>query len=85
MATLTRDLCARRTFKPVQEVVVEGKIVAVGLLTTRDIERLGEGFNRCFPVPDALEFEDLLRAIDDAEAAAQARIETRVDARGRSR
>ncbi len=44
-------------------------IVAVGLLTHRDLERLGSGFKRCFPVSDDTKFEDLLRAIDDADAA----------------
>jgi hypothetical protein len=44
-------------------------IVAVGLLTTRDLERLGHGFKRCFPVSDDSKFEDLLRAIDAADAA----------------
>ncbi|TGX55067.1 hypothetical protein E5A73_06435 [Sphingomonas gei] len=44
-------------------------IVAVGLLTNRDLERLGSGFKRCFPVTDDSKFEDLLRAIDDADAA----------------
>jgi len=45
-------------------------IVAVGLLTNRDLERLGSGFKRCFPVSDDGKFEDLLRAIDEADAAA---------------
>jgi hypothetical protein len=45
-------------------------IVAVGLLTNRDLERLGSGFKRCFPVSDDRKFEDLLRAIDEADAAA---------------
>jgi hypothetical protein len=45
-------------------------IVAVGLLTNRDLERLGSGFKRCFPVSDDGKFEDLLRAIDAADAAA---------------
>jgi hypothetical protein len=44
-------------------------IVAVGLLTNRDLERLGSGFKRCFPVSDDSKFEDLLRAIDAADAA----------------
>ena len=44
-------------------------IVAVGLLTTRDLERLGSGFRRCFPVSDDQKFEDLLKAIDQADAA----------------
>jgi hypothetical protein len=48
-------------------------IVAIGLLTDRDLERLGSGFNRCFPVSDDRKFEDLLRAIDEADAAVNLR------------
>ena len=55
-------------------------IVAVGLLTDRDLERLGSGFKRCFPVTDDEKFEDLLRAIDEADAAAALRA-TRSNAR----
>ena len=43
-------------------------IVAVGLLTRADLERLGDQFTRCFPVSEDLSFDDLLRAIDEAEA-----------------
>ena len=51
-------------------VLAQEHIVAVGLLTNRDLERLGSGFKRCFPVSDDEKFEDLLRAIDEADAAA---------------
>jgi len=44
-------------------------IVAVGLLTRADLERLGSQFTRCFPVSEDLSFDDLLRAIDEAENA----------------
>jgi hypothetical protein len=50
-------------------------IVAIGLLTNRDLERLGSGFKRCFPISDDEKFEDLLRAIDRADAAAALRVE----------
>jgi hypothetical protein len=43
------------------------KIVAVGLLTMRDLETLGAGFRRAIPLSDIEEFEDLLAAIDEAE------------------
>lgn len=43
------------------------RIVAVGLLTQRELELLGQGFDRAFPIDETLVFEDLLRAIDDAE------------------
>ncbi len=54
-------------------VLAQEHIVAVGLLTGRDLERLGSGFKRCFPVSDDSKFEDLLRAIDEADAAAALR------------
>ena len=54
-------------------VLAQEHIVAVGLLTDRDLERLGSGFKRCFPVSDDGKFEDLLRAIDEADAAAALR------------
>jgi len=38
--------------------------VAVGLLTQRDLDRLGDGFRSAFPVPQGDAFDDLLRAID---------------------
>jgi hypothetical protein len=49
--------------------VVPKGIVAVGLLTRADLDRLGDQFTQCFPVSEELKFEDLLRAIDDAESA----------------
>lgn len=45
------------------------QIVAIGLLTQRDLEMLGQGFERAFPLDNQLVFEDLLRAIDEAEQA----------------
>ena len=42
-------------------------IVAIGLLTQRDLDLLGRGFDRAFPVDPAPCFDDLLRAIDAAE------------------
>jgi hypothetical protein len=49
--------------------LAQENIVAVGFLTNRDLERLGHGFKRCFPVSDDAKFADLLRAIDEADAA----------------
>lgn len=43
-----------------------GKVVAVGLLTQRDLDLLGDGFRRAYPLNDAPAFEELLRAIDEA-------------------
>jgi len=43
------------------------RIVAVGLLTQRDVKLLGPTFERLWPVEDAPAFGELLRAIDDAD------------------
>jgi len=43
------------------------RIVAIGLLTKRDLMLLGPTFDRAWPVDEAPEFDDLIRAIDDAE------------------
>jgi len=42
-------------------------IVAVGLLTKNDIDVLGPGFTRLWPVDESPDFAGLLRAIDEAE------------------
>ena len=38
-------------------------MVAIGLLTARDLEMLGRGFARCFPVPQDAAFEALLEQL----------------------
>ena len=43
------------------------RIVAVGLLTRRDLKLLGPTFDRVWPVEDAPKFNQLLQAIDDAD------------------
>ena len=43
------------------------RIIAVGLLTQHDIEVLGQGFSRLWPVDETPCFTDLLQAIDDAD------------------
>ena len=43
------------------------KIVAVGLLTQRDVDLLGNGFSRLWPVDETPCFTDLLQAIDEAD------------------
>ena len=49
-------------------MIVSGdNIVAVGLLTQNDLNRLGGTLARVWPVHDAPCFEELLQAIDDAE------------------
>jgi hypothetical protein len=43
------------------------RIVAVGLLTRRDLNLLGPTFSRAWPVEDTPSFNQLLRAIDEAD------------------
>ena len=43
------------------------EIVAIGLLTQSDIQRLGGSFSRLFPLPRDGAFEDLIKAIDKAD------------------
>jgi len=43
------------------------RIVAVGLLTRRDLNVLGPAFDRIWPVEEAPHFNELLRAIDNAD------------------
>ena len=42
-------------------------IRAIGLLTQRDLDVLGQGFDRAFPVRPDVDFADLLKAIDEAD------------------
>lgn len=49
------------------------RIVAVGLLTQRDVNLLGPTFERLWPVEEAPSFSSLLRAIDEADAELQRR------------
>ena len=45
----------------------EEKIVAVGLLTQRDLEVLGSNFQRLFPIDETHQFDDLVQALDAIE------------------
>jgi hypothetical protein len=47
--------------------VERDRIIAVGLLTQRDVRLLGPTFERLWPVEDAPAFGELLRAIDEAD------------------
>lgn len=44
-------------------------IVGIGLLTANDLARLGQGFDRWYPVDETPSFGELLAAIDDADRA----------------
>jgi hypothetical protein len=43
------------------------RIIAVGLLTSSDLDALGPAFSRAWPVEETPGFAELLRAIDDAD------------------
>jgi hypothetical protein len=43
------------------------RIVAVGLLTKRDLSLLGPTFDRVWPIEETPSFDELLRAIDQAD------------------
>jgi hypothetical protein len=43
------------------------KIIAIGLLTAIDVERLGDALGRIYLVDDTPCFGELLRSIDDAD------------------
>ncbi len=45
----------------------EPRIIAVGLLTFQDLERLGPAFDRAWPVDETPCFAQLLAAIDEAD------------------
>ena len=47
---------------------MEERIVAIGLLTRRDLNLLGPTFTRVWPVEDAPCFDRLLHAIDEADS-----------------
>lgn len=46
---------------------MQERIIAVGLLTKRDLGLLGPTFDRAWPVEEAPNFSELLRAIDKAD------------------
>ena len=56
----------------------EKRIVAIGLLTQREVELLGHGFSRLWPVDETPCFTELIKAIDEADRELeQAHLDTR--------
>jgi len=51
--------------------LMDDRIVAIGLLTERDLSVLGPTFDRAWPVEEAPDFKQLLRAIDEADRKLQ--------------
>jgi hypothetical protein len=60
------DLAKQRKFVPEREKD-RAPVVAIGLLTQRNLDVLGTGFRRAIPLAGAGDFDDLLAAIDEAE------------------
>ena len=54
-------------------VVRDNRIVAVALLTKEEVDRLGTTFTRLWPVEETPCFDDLLKAIDEADRASGAK------------
>ncbi|HKY81336.1 MAG TPA: hypothetical protein VJM09_07675 [Sphingobium sp.] len=52
-------------------MTTQDDIVAIGLLTQDDVRRLGSSFSRLFPVPRDGAFDDLIKAIDEADRQRQ--------------
>jgi len=50
---------------------MQERIVAIGLLTEREVTLLGPAFDRLWPVEEAPHFNELLRAIDEADEKLQ--------------
>jgi len=61
--------CALLRFGSVEAGLDKDRIVAVGFLTASDLDHLGNGFRRHFPVEHDDIFDDLLRKLDDVEAS----------------
>ena len=58
--------------------MTDERIVAIGLLTLGDLERLGETFDRLWPVEEGTEFSDLLREIDEADERLRMKINNKL-------
>ncbi len=54
-----------------EPVLGKERIVAVGLLTERDLSLLGHSFTRLWPVEETPCFDGLIKAIDEAERELQ--------------
>lgn len=50
------------------------QIVALALVTQEELELLGPHFERAFPIDEAPQFGDLLRAIDEADRLLSAKV-----------
>jgi hypothetical protein len=48
--------------------VADDRLVAVSLLTARDLNVLGKGFARCFPLPDDASFAAVMEQLERTPA-----------------
>ena len=55
------------------------RIVAVALVTEAELQMLGEGFNRAFPVDETPCFVGLLEAIDTADRTLRTSLSKDID------
>ncbi len=60
-----------------KEDAVPDQIVSIGLLTAKDLELLGQGFRRHFPIQDDDLFKDLLAKLDELPARPEPRAKDR--------
>ena len=70
---LRRERDVNIRLKKVSSVVDRRNIVAIGLLSREDLQRLGSAYQSAIPVQDVPAFEDLLLAIDEAQNRADIR------------
>lgn len=49
----------------------DNRVIAIGLLTAHDLQKLGPMFSRAYPVQDAPLFDELLAAIEKADRELQ--------------
>lgn len=58
--------------------MTDDHIVAVALLTERDLTVFGQGLRRVYPLEKITDFDDLLGAIDEADRVARAEAERQI-------
>ena len=59
--------------------MTDERIIAIGLLTRTDVDRLGATFDRLWPIDQTTDFSDLLKAIDEAEQGHKQAVENLMD------
>ena len=62
-----------------EPALAEDRIVAIGLLTQSEVEMLGHGFSRLWPVDETPCFTELVKAIDKADRELQQKASPRLE------